>query len=165
MNTPQGSATRTNDDRVTPDPAGIHLGTHNVYYVKFHLMPELGYLAIFVCSHDGLPCNAHSQNPSGPRIMPLRYAKSGWLSLTRFLRIHVAHRVSYRSTASGASLPPPFLLCGYRVATSVNSASCALNRVACSINGVCPQLAYNADCLAARHHAGAPNLSADRDRR
>ncbi|EOC1344827.1 hypothetical protein [Cronobacter dublinensis] len=24
--------------------------------------------------------------------MPLRYAKSGWLSLTRFLRIHVAHR-------------------------------------------------------------------------
>ncbi len=29
-----------NDDRVTPDPAGIHFGTHNVYYVKlceFHL--------------------------------------------------------------------------------------------------------------------------------
>ena len=29
-----------NDDRITPDPAGIQLGTHNVYYVKldgFHL--------------------------------------------------------------------------------------------------------------------------------
>ncbi|EPR9026207.1 hypothetical protein ACU9CR_003495 [Cronobacter dublinensis] len=94
-----------NDDRITPDPAGIHLGTHNVYYVKLHLMQELRYLAIFVSSHDGLPCNAHSQNPSGHRIMPLRYAKSGWLSLARFLRIHVAHRVSYRLTASGVSPP------------------------------------------------------------
>ncbi|EPN5740285.1 hypothetical protein ACT0JU_003253 [Cronobacter dublinensis] len=148
------------DDLITPDPAGIHFGTHNVYYVKLHLMPELGYLAIFVCSHDGLPCNAHSQNPSAPRIMPLRYAKSGWLSLVRFLRIHVAHRFSYRLRA-----PPPFLLCGYRIATSVNSASCALNPAACSINGACPELAYNADCLAARHPTGAPNLSADRDRR
>ncbi|EPC7209933.1 hypothetical protein ACR2RQ_003234 [Cronobacter dublinensis] len=94
-----------NDDRITPDPAGIHLGTHNVYYVKLHLMPEPGYLAMFVRSYYDLPCNAHSQNPSSPRIMPLRYAKSGWLSLTRFLRIHVAHRVSYRLTASGVSPP------------------------------------------------------------
>lgn len=25
-----------NDDRITPDPAGIHFGTHNVYYVKLY---------------------------------------------------------------------------------------------------------------------------------
>ncbi|WP_234012870.1 hypothetical protein [Cronobacter dublinensis] len=96
---------QTRDDHTTPKPTPIHFGTHNVYYVKLHLMPEPGYLAMFVRSYYDLPCNAHSQNPSSPRIMPLRYAKSGWLSLTRFLRIHVAHRVSYRLTASGVSPP------------------------------------------------------------
>ncbi|WP_255485122.1 hypothetical protein [Cronobacter sp. JZ38] len=56
--------------------------------------------------------------------MPLRYAKSARLSLTLFLRIHVAHR--FFSPVSGARritpVAPPFLLIQRLIATGFSVA-------------------------------------------